>query len=158
MAPSKGMERRGCRLKPSSWLTSVRSAQSEGREAQLGSGIFTRNPVRCWKSNTVKRSLGKGDCVGEPRLNSGWVAAEASAGISKRAATSRIVVRLANEYFSLCVISMAVDDLQGELHMASETLDLTERLVNGCDNEISSAGGRSCFRKEWCCEGILPFF
>jgi hypothetical protein len=43
---------------------------------------------------------------------------------------------------------MAVDDLQGELHMASETLDLTERLVNGCDNEISSAGRRSCFRKD----------
>jgi hypothetical protein len=45
-------------------------------------------------------------------------------------------VRLANEYFSLCVISMVVDDLQGELLWASETIDLTQSLVNGCVGEF----------------------
>src|SRR5579859_197115 len=45
--------------------------QSEGRVVQLGSGKLTRSRVFWAKSKTVKRSLGKGDCVGDCRLNSG---------------------------------------------------------------------------------------
>ena len=65
---------------PSSWFTSVRSAQSEGLVPQLGSGTFTRKPVSCCESNTVKRSLGNGDVVVDCRLKSGCVCASASAG------------------------------------------------------------------------------
>src|SRR5262249_241417 len=96
--------------------SSVRSAQSEGLLAQFGSGMFTRKPVLCWKSSTVKRSLGKGDCVVDCRLKRGWVAAAASAGIKTMTAANKIRVRLPDEYFSLRVVCMAVGNLQGELH------------------------------------------
>src|SRR5690349_20273210 len=124
IAPSKGMERRACGLNPSSWFTSVRSAQSEGFVPQLGSGTFTRKPVRCCESNTVKRSLGNGDVVVDCRLKSGCVCASASAGVRSAIATRQIMARRINEYFSLRVVCMAVENLQGELQRVTKTLDL----------------------------------
>src|SRR5438046_353234 len=64
--------------------------QWEGLVAQLGNGRLTRSKVFCAKSNTVKRSLGKGDCEGDCRLNSGCTSPAAaktgrsSAGINSR--------------------------------------------------------------------------
>src|SRR5947209_7348428 len=69
IAPSNGMVRRGWVLKPSNWLSRAVSRQSEGLVAQFGNGRFTRKLVFCPGSNTVKRSLGKGDCVVEFTLN-----------------------------------------------------------------------------------------
>jgi hypothetical protein len=45
MAPSKGIEIRGSVLKPSSWLSSATSRQSDGCVAQFGDGRFTRRFV-----------------------------------------------------------------------------------------------------------------
>src|SRR5579859_831288 len=132
MAPSKGMEIRGCGLNPSNWFTSVKSAQSEGLVAQLGSGTFTRKPVSCCESKTVKRSLGNGDCVVDCKLKSGCVSARARAGVRSAAATRKIMARRMNEYFSLRVGCMAVEYLQGELQRVTRTIDLQESLVNGC--------------------------
>src|SRR6185312_6549549 len=115
MAPSNAIERRGCRLKPSSWFSSVKSAQSEGLVAQLGRGTFTRKPVSCCESNAVKRSLGKGDCEVDCRLKIGCVSARARAGVRSAAATRKTMARRRNEYFSLRVVCMAVEYLQGEL-------------------------------------------
>src|ERR1051326_8200562 len=136
MAPSNGMERRGCRLKPSSWFTSVRSAQSEGLVAQLGSGTFTRKPVSCCESKAVNRSLRKGDCVVDCKLKSGCVSAGARTGVSSTIATSTTRELRTNEYFSVRVVCIAVENLQGELLRVTKTLDLQESLVNGCDQEF----------------------
>src|SRR5947209_2379338 len=121
IALSNGIPIRGCKLKPSSWFTSVMSAQSDGLVAQLGNGRFTRNPVSCWPSKAAKRSLGKGDVAGELRLNTGCVAAAASAGNNTIVATT-IMVRLTNEYFSFRGICMAVKHLQGSCTMVVENL------------------------------------
>src|SRR5882762_1621269 len=101
MAPSNGIESRVCGLNPSSWFKSVISAQSEGLVPQFGNGRFTCSPVIWWWSNWVNRSLGNGDWVVESRLNSGCVAAAASAGTKRIAATNSKVVRLANEFCSV---------------------------------------------------------
>jgi hypothetical protein len=45
IGPEKGIDRRGCRLKPSSVLMTSMSAQSETRTAQSGFGKLTRTPV-----------------------------------------------------------------------------------------------------------------
>jgi len=39
--------------------------------AQFGNGRLTRKWVFCPESRTVKRSLGKGDCVVDRKLNNG---------------------------------------------------------------------------------------
>src|SRR5215831_8294394 len=132
MAPSNGMESRGWRLKPSSWFSNVRSAQSEGRVAQLGRAMFTRKPVSCWVSKAVKRSLGNGDCELDERLKSGCVWARASAGVSRAAASSKTKMRRTNEFCSVRIVCMAVENLQGELQRVTKTIDLQESLVNGC--------------------------
>ena len=62
--PVNGMLSRGCRLKPSSWLMTPTSTQSDGRVLQSGSGMFTRSPVSCSESATVNQSLGNGSCSG----------------------------------------------------------------------------------------------
>src|SRR5262245_66268665 len=59
MGPSKGIESRGCTLKPSSVLMTSRLAESLGRAAQSGLERLTRRPVIMFGSLTVKRSLGK---------------------------------------------------------------------------------------------------
>src|SRR5262245_59693816 len=58
MGPSKAIDRRGCRLKPSSVLITSMSAQSDGRSAQDGLGRFTRRPVFWVRSFTVNTSDG----------------------------------------------------------------------------------------------------
>src|SRR5690242_10833740 len=99
--------------------------------------MFTRKPVSCCASNTVKRSLGNGDCVVDCRLKSGCVSARANAGVRSAVATRKIMARRMNEYFSLRVVCMAVEYLQGELQRVTKTLDLQESLVNGCVGEFS---------------------
>src|SRR5262249_46330623 len=94
-------------------------AQSAGRVAQLGRARFTRRPVNCCPSKTVKRSLGKGDIALDCRLNRGCVAAAASAGSNRISVARRKIARPGNEYFSVRVVCMAVEHLQGELHKGS---------------------------------------
>src|SRR5712671_6205587 len=139
IAPSKGIESRGWRLNPSNWFTSAISAQSDGWVAQLGEGTFTRRPVSCCESKTVKRSLGNGDCVLDCRLKSGCVSARARAGVRTATATRKIMVRRINEYCSVRGVCMAVEDLQGELQGATRTIDLRRKVVNGTVKGISRA-------------------
>jgi hypothetical protein len=70
IGPEKGIDRRGCRLKPSSVLMTSMSAQSDGRAPQFGFGRFTRSPVFWSSSLTVKRSLGNGEPVVDERSKS----------------------------------------------------------------------------------------
>ena len=57
--PRKTMVTWGARSKPSSWLMSRTSLQSEGRRVQSGTGRFTLRPVIWLLSATVWRSVGK---------------------------------------------------------------------------------------------------
>ena len=72
MSPSNGIVTRGCRLKPSSTLMSVRSWQSDTRTAQSGSGSLMRSPVFCASSATVNISFGKTPLSGVSRPNRTW--------------------------------------------------------------------------------------
>jgi len=56
-----------------------------------------------------------GDCEVDCRLKIGCVSARARAGVRSAAATRKIMARRTNEYFSLRVVCMAVEYLQGEL-------------------------------------------
>ncbi len=67
--PLKGIDTRGCKLKPSSVLSTSMSAQSLGRVTHDGFGRLTRTPVRWLGSANVKRSLGNGPRAGELRSN-----------------------------------------------------------------------------------------
>ena len=53
IAPLKGIEIRGCTLKPSSSFRTSTSRQSEGKTAQFGLGSATRSPVSCVASGSV---------------------------------------------------------------------------------------------------------
>src|SRR5262245_12960916 len=77
----KGMDSRGCTLKPSRVFTTARSSQSEGRSVQEGNGRLMRRPVLLLGSATVNRSLGNGPSAGVSTLKrtSVW-AAHASEG------------------------------------------------------------------------------
>src|SRR5215813_13018764 len=77
IAPSKGMDSRGWRLKPSSVLMTARSSQSDWRTAQSGKGKLTRRRVFCLASGTVNQSLGNGPVVGVARSNRAWTSASA---------------------------------------------------------------------------------
>jgi len=79
IAPENGMDTRGCKLKPSSVLSTSMSAQSEGRTRQSGLGRRTRTPVLWLGSSTVKRSVGNGIVAADERSNRAWTPA-ASAG------------------------------------------------------------------------------
>jgi hypothetical protein len=63
IGPLKGIESRGCTLKPSSVSRTAVSAQSDGRAAQSGMGRSTRRPVACAGSDAVSRFVGNG-CPG----------------------------------------------------------------------------------------------
>ncbi len=71
IGPVNGIEIRGCRLKPSSVLSTSMSAQSDGRTAQSGFGRSTRRPVFCEKSKSVQRLLGNGAPSGLDRSKRG---------------------------------------------------------------------------------------
>ena len=64
IGPSKGMDKRGCRLNPSSVLSTWVSSLSERCVLGSGSGKFTRRPVFCVSSATVNQSLGNGPLAG----------------------------------------------------------------------------------------------
>src|SRR5262245_33279140 len=70
----KGIESRGCRLKPSSVFRTSMSLQSEGRGSAVQSspvvGRSTRSPVSWLRSGTVKRSAGNGPPGGSDRAKS----------------------------------------------------------------------------------------
>src|SRR5712692_3389645 len=72
IGPLKGIERRGCRLKPSSVLIAAKAVQSDGRSAQFGKGKFTLSPVFWLGSATVKRSLGNGPPAGFSISKRAW--------------------------------------------------------------------------------------
>src|SRR5262245_54079427 len=85
IGPLNAMDRRGCRLKPSSVLMMLRSAWSDGRLAASGSGRLIRRLVSWLESVTVKRSLGKGPFAGVSRSNVAKVlGSERSSRISRR--------------------------------------------------------------------------
>jgi hypothetical protein len=87
IAPLNGIATRGCRLKPSSVLSSATSWQSDGRSAQSGAGRFTRMPVRLPGSGALNASLGNGLAVVADQSNSASVpAADASEGAASSAA------------------------------------------------------------------------
>src|SRR5207244_13651851 len=67
MAPENDTEMRGCRLKPSSVLSTSMSAQSFGRAAQFGLGRATRTPELWLGSATVNTSLANGPPDSEAR-------------------------------------------------------------------------------------------
>src|SRR5215212_3980967 len=64
IGPSKGIAKRGCRLKLSKVLVTSIFWQSETRTVQSGLGKFIRSPVFWLASGTVNRSLGKGLVAG----------------------------------------------------------------------------------------------
>ena len=83
MGPLKGMDSRGCKLKPSSVLMTSRLAQSVGRTEQSGLGRLTLRPVLWLGSATVNRLLGNGPPVGVSRLKRAWTPAARVSGDHK---------------------------------------------------------------------------
>src|SRR2546426_2869565 len=75
IGPENGIDTRGCRLKPSSVLSTSMSRQSETRTAQSGLGRLIRTPVLWLGSGTVKRSVGNGISEGDDRSNLACTAA-----------------------------------------------------------------------------------
>src|SRR5206468_3410191 len=96
IGPENGMDRRGCKLKPSSVLMTSRSSQSDGRTLQSGLGRSTRSPV-CWAwSSTVKRLLGYGlPAVEEKSKRTLTPPADASPGRKTSTVTAMATRRLA---------------------------------------------------------------
>src|SRR5499427_11160150 len=90
MGPLKGIERRGCTLKPSRVLIAANVVQSDGRSAQSGNGSWTRSPVICCGSDTVNRLLGKGPALGVSRLKRACTPA-ARAGADQQRSITRPV-------------------------------------------------------------------
>ena len=94
MSPSNGIETRGCWLNPSSWLSTLTSSQSDRFATQsAGSGRFTRRPVICSGSVTVKRSEGNGLVAGDERSKRGWTALSSCPNGRVMSAVNRIEVR-----------------------------------------------------------------
>src|SRR6266545_1346338 len=69
IGPSNGIDRRGCRLNPSSSLRTSMSEQSDGRAAQSALGRSTRSPVFWVGSSTVNLLVGNGPFCRELRSN-----------------------------------------------------------------------------------------
>src|SRR5262245_41855466 len=85
MGPLNGIDRRGCRLNPSSVLRRVTSSKSDGCVARSGSGRLTRRPVSWLESATVNRSLGNGPLSRAPRSNAANVlGTQRSSRVSRR--------------------------------------------------------------------------